>query len=155
MLNRRTALIAGAAWPLAARAHHGWSGFDQQRPIYLAGTAAKVNWRNPHAELVLDLPADLSLPADLAARRLPAQSAAVDGAALLARAVLPARKDRQWQVELAPLTRLAAWNVPELQSGQRLELLGFTFEGERGDAVLRAEYLFLGGQAYGMRSSPA
>jgi len=32
--------------------------------------------------------------------------------------------------------------------------VGYTFSGEKGDAVLRAEYLFVGGKAYGMRSSP-
>jgi hypothetical protein len=34
-------------------------------------------------------------------------------------------------------------------------VLGFTFTGEKGDAVLRAEYLFVGAQVYGLRSSPA
>ena len=155
MIDRRTLLLAGAALPLAARAHHGWSSFDQQRPIYLAGTASKVQWRNPHAELVLDVPADVKLPADLAARTVPAQSSPVDGAALLAKAVLPTRRDRQWQIELAPLTRLSAWQVAEIKPGTPLELLGFTFKDEKGDAILRAEYLFVDGRTYGMRSSPA
>jgi len=34
-------------------------------------------------------------------------------------------------------------------------VLGFTFTGEKGDAVLRAEYLFVHGKTYGLRSSPA
>jgi hypothetical protein len=34
-------------------------------------------------------------------------------------------------------------------------VIGFAAAGERGDAVLRAEYLFVGGQTYGLRSSPA
>jgi hypothetical protein len=36
--------------------------------------------------------------------------------------------------------------------------LGFTFPGEKGEkgvAVLRAEYHWAGGKAYGLRSSPA
>jgi len=33
-------------------------------------------------------------------------------------------------------------------------LLGFTFTGEKGDPVLRAEYLFLAGKTYGLRSAP-
>lgn len=154
-LARRTLLLAGAALPLVARAHHGWSSFDQTRPIYLAGSARQVRWRNPHAELLLQVPADLALPAGLASRAVPPQSAPVDGAALLARAALPRRADREWTVELAPLTRLSAWQVPEIKPGQRLELVGFTFQGEQGDAVLRAEYLILDGKVYGMRSSPA
>jgi Family of unknown function (DUF6152) len=154
-MQRRSLIAAMLAAPLAARAHHGWSSFDQGRPIWLEGRAAKVAWRNPHAELTLELVADLKLPADLAARKLPAQSAGVDGPALMKAAQLPTRKDRLWTIELAPLTRMDAWKVPEIKVGDTLGVLGFTFAGEKGDAVLRAEYLFVGGQIYGLRSSPA
>jgi len=155
-MNRRQLLAAGgASLALPAWAHHGWSSFDQSRPIYLEGRAAKVAWRNPHAELMLELPAELKLPTELASRKLPAQSAGVDGPALLKAAQLPTRKDRVWEIELAPLTRMQAWKVPEIKNGDTLGVLGFTFTGEKGDAVLRAEYLFIGGQVYGLRSSPA
>jgi hypothetical protein len=155
-MQRRHLLAAGLvlAVPIA-RAHHGWSSFDQARPIYLEGKAAKVAWRNPHAELELEVAAALALPADLATRTVPAQSAAVDGAALLKAAKLPTRKDRRWQIELAPLTRMEAWKVPEIKNGDSIAVLGFTFAGEKGDAVLRVEYLFVAGKAYGLRSSPA
>jgi hypothetical protein len=154
-MQRRTLIATAMALPLAARAHHGWSSFDQNRPIWLDGKASKVAWRNPHAELTLELPPEFKLPADLASRKVPAQSAGVDGAALLKAAQLPTRKDSRWEVELAPLTRMEAWKVPEIKVGDSLGVLGFTFSGEKGDAVLRAEYLFLGGQVYGLRSSPA
>ncbi|MBX3644452.1 MAG: hypothetical protein KF720_15450 [Rubrivivax sp.] len=154
-MQRRTLMAAALSAPLAARAHHGWSSFDQGRPIWLEGRATKVAWRNPHAELTLELPADSKLPPDLASRPLPAQSAAVDGPALLKAAQLPTRKDRVWEVELAPLTRMDAWKVPQIKVGETVGVLGFTFAGEKGDAVLRAEYLFVGGQVYGLRSSPA
>lgn len=153
----RRRLLAGAtllALPGWVRAHHGWSSFDQERPIYLAGKARTVAWRNPHAELELELAENLALPADLKQRALPRQSAAVDGAALLAKAQLPARRDRRWQVELAPLTRMQAWGVAEIKPGDALELLGFTFAGERGEAVLRAEFLFAQGRVFGLRSAP-
>ena len=107
------------------------------------------------ALMKLELPADPKLPPDLASRKLPAQSAGVDGPALLKAAQLPARKDRVWEIELAPLTRMDAWKVPEIKVGDTIGVLGFTFAGEKGDAVLRAEYLFIGGQVYGLRSSPA
>lgn len=156
MIQRRTLLIGSAlALPLAARAHHGWSSFDQTRPVWLEGRAAQVAWRNPHAELKLELPSDTKLPADLASRALPAQTAGVDGKALLAAAQLPRRRDKVWVVELAPLTRLQAWAVPEIKAGAALAVLGFTFTDEKGDAVLRAEYLFLDGKTYGLRSAPA
>jgi hypothetical protein len=154
-MQRRRLIAAALVTPLAARAHHGWSSFDQGRPIYLEGRAAKVAWRNPHAEMALELPADLKLPADLASRKLPAQSAGVDGPALLKAAQLPTRKDRVWQIELAPLTRMDAWKVPQIKDGDMVGVLGFTFAGEKGDPILRAEYLFIGGQVYGLRSSPA
>jgi len=156
MIRRRTLLLASAAAPLAVQAHHGWSSFDQNRPLWLEGRATQVAWRNPHAELKLDLPAaGLKLPADLASRPLPAQTAPVDGPALLKAAQLPTRTDRRWEIELAPLTRMDAWKVPEIKVGDTVGVLGFTFAGEKGDPVLRAEYLFLGGQVYGLRSSPA
>ena len=41
-MDRRTLIVATLSLPLAARAHHGWSSFDQGRPIYLEGKAAKV-----------------------------------------------------------------------------------------------------------------
>jgi len=154
-MDRRTLIAATLSLPLAARAHHGWSSFDQGRPIYLEGKAAKVAWRNPHVEFDLELAAELKLPADLATRALPAQSAGVDGAALLKAAQLPTRRDRRWVIELAPLTRMQAWKVAEIKPGDAVALLGFTFSGEKGDAVLRAEYLWSGGGVYGLRSSPA
>lgn len=159
---RRRVLLAiapwsvGLGWAMPARAHHGWSSFDQGRPIFLEGAVKKVAWRNPHAELMLELPASgLKLPADLSSRALPAQAAPVDGPALLKAAQLPTRKDRVWEIELAPLARMQAWQVPEIKVGDALQLIGFTFTGEQGAPVLRSEYLFAGGKVYGLRSSPA
>lgn len=156
-MQRRPFLILTAAATLspAAHAHHGWSSFDQDRPLYLEGRARNVAWRNPHAEFDLEIETDLKLPADLKARVLPAQAAPVDGPKLLAAAQLPSRKDRLWRIELAPLTRLQAWAVPPLQAGGAVALLGYTFAGEKGDALLRVEVLWLAGKAYGLRSSPA
>ena len=138
-----------------AFAHHGWSSFDQGRPIYLEGKVAKVAWANPHVEVELQLAPDLRLPTNLAQRVVPTQSAAVDGPKLLAAAQLPTRRDPVWEIEFAPLTRMQAWQVPEIKAGDSIGVLGFTLTGEKGEAVLRAEYLFAGGKVYGMRSSPA
>ena len=155
-MQRRPLLVAAALAPLAARAHHGWSSFDQNRPIYLEGRAAKVAWRNPHVEFDLEVDAaTLKLPADLAQRTVPPQAAPVDGAKLLAAAQLPRRKDPVWHIELAPLSRVEAWKLAEIKAGDRVGVLGFTFADEKGDAVLRAEYVFVAGRTYGLRSSPA
>ena len=144
--------VAGVCLPTLA--HHGWSSFDQNRPIYLEGKVVKSVWQNPHAELLLDLPVALKLPTDLAQRVLPAQTAPVDGIALLAKAVTPTRQDRRWEIELAPLSRMQAWNVTEIKPGDSVAVLGFTFTGEKGAAVLRAEYLFGSGKTYAFRSGP-
>ncbi len=156
MQRRPFLAAAGGLFTLpAAMAHHGWSSFDQGRPLYLEGLARRVAWRNPHVELDLEVGADMKLPADLAKRPLPAQSASVDGPRLLAAAQLPTRKDKVWHIELAPLTRMEAWKVAEIRDGQPVAMVGFTFSGEKGDAVLRVEYLFVGAATYGLRSSPA
>jgi hypothetical protein len=154
-MHRRHLLLAALGFAGAARAHHGWSSFDQDRPLYIEGRVTRSRWQNPHAELVVEVPADLRLPADLGQRALPAQTSPIDGKALLARVAVPRRKDRQWEVELAPLTRLEAWKVAEIKPGAAIGVLGYTFKDEKGDAVLRAEYLYVDGKAYGLRSSPA
>ena len=159
-MKRRDLLKTSAAWPVAgislpALAHHGWSSFDQDRPVYLEGKVAKSVWQNPHVELLIDLPATLKIPADLPQRMLPAQSAPVDGKALLAKAVVPTRQDKRWEIELAPLSRIQAWNIAEIKPGDSVALVGFTFNAEKGAAILRAEYLFVSGKIYGLRSSPA
>ena len=154
-MQRRHFVFASLSLPGLAWAHHGWSSFDQDRPIYLEGKVVSAKWQNPHVELILEVPADLKLPADLAQRALPAQTAPVDGKGLLARASVPRRRDRRWEIELAPLTRLELWKVAEIKPGTPLSVLGFAFKDEKGEAILRAEYLFVDGKAYGLRSSPA
>jgi hypothetical protein len=155
-MQRRLILAAGAGCILPpAWAHHGWSNFDAERPLYLEGKAAKVVWQNPHAELDLELASPLKLPADLARRPVPAQSAQVDGPAILAKTVLPKRSDKLWELELAPLTRMQAWQVAEIKPGTPLSVVGYTFPAEKGEAILRVEYLFVDGKAYALRSSPA
>ncbi len=159
-MNSRTSIqfglaLAGLARYQLASAHHGWSSFDQTRPVFLSGRAANVRWRNPHVEFTLELDPRLQLPADLADRRLPAQSAQVDGPSVLKRAVLPNRRDPRWDIELAPIFRINQWQIPQIQPGQAVELVGFTFSAEQGSALLRAEYLFLADRVYGLRSSPA
>ncbi|MGA8515948.1 MAG: DUF6152 family protein [Burkholderiaceae bacterium] len=159
-MHRRPFILTSLALPAVglsgtAQAHHGWSSFDQDRPIYLEGKVVKATWQNPHTELDIEISSGLKIPTDLPRRSLPAQTAPVDGKALLAKAVLPKRKDTKWEIELAPLTRMQAWNVPEIKPGAQVAVLGFTFTEEKGDAVLRVEYLWLDGKTYALRSSPA
>ena len=156
-MERRT-FILGIPFVLASRplwAHHGWSSFDETRPIYLAGKAARVRWQSPHAELILELANLLVLPANLKTLTDPKQSASVDAASVRLKTVLPIRRDTQWEIELSPLTRLQAWNTPEIKAGELLEMVGYTFAGEKGAPILRVEFLIRGDTVTPLRSSPA
>ena len=137
-MKRRSIVIAAASLPVAARlawAHHGWSSFDQDRPIYLEGKVVRTRWQNPHAELVIEVPAGLKLPADLATRT----AAGAERAGRRRRACWPRRpcrrrNDRQWELELAPLTRMEAWKVAEIKPGTAISAVGFTIKDEKGEA---------------------
>ena len=43
----------------------------------------------------------------------------------------------------------------EIKPGATISAVGFTFKDEKGEAVMRVEYLFVDGKVYGLRSSPA
>lgn len=43
------ALLLAAAVPAAALAHHGWSSYDETKPVTLTGPLKNVSWTNPHA----------------------------------------------------------------------------------------------------------
>jgi len=120
------AALAGAA-PGSVLAHHGWSSFDPNRPLYLRGRIKAVRWRNPSQ---------------------------FDGKAILAATKLVPRTDVVWTVELAPLTRMQAWGVEPLKEGETVEIVGYTLT-DQSEPVLRAEWLFRAGKTYGLRSSPA
>jgi Family of unknown function (DUF6152) len=136
-----------------ARAHHGWSSFDLDKPIYIEGAVRSARWQNPHVELEIDVTPGFKLPADLARRQTPAQTQSVDGAAILAKARLPANAAKSWAVELAPLTRLEAWKIKQPAIGAAIAAIGYALPGEKS-TTMRVEYLILDGQIYGLRSSP-
>jgi hypothetical protein len=50
------ALGLGATWPLAAPAHHGWSGYDSQKALNLTGTIRESGYEHPHGFLKLEVP---------------------------------------------------------------------------------------------------
>jgi Family of unknown function (DUF6152) len=137
-----------------ARAHHGWSSFDTDKPLYVEGTVKSVRWQNPHAELVIDLKPGLSTPTVLIKRILPAQTQPVDGKSLLAKAKVPNSDAKTWTLELAPLTRVEAWKVAQPAPGSIIAALGYALPGEKS-AVMRVEYLMVGDATYGLRSMPA
>ncbi len=158
MFRRHFLTVVGAlaTVPLSQRlfAHHGWSSFDETQPLYIAGTVKTLKWQNPHAEIVINLANDAVLPADLAKRNIPAQSASVNGAKILATAKVP-KKRGDWTIELSPMTRIDAWKVPTPKVGDSIAAVAYSFEGEKGAAFARVEYLIIGDKLYGLRSLPA
>lgn len=158
MLRRRFVLsgsaLAVASMHVDALAHHGWSSFDESRPLYIGGKVKAVKWQNPHAEIVITVASDASLPADLARMSAPAQTSNVDGAKVLAAAQLPRRRG-DWTIELSPMTRINAWKVPQPKVGDTVAAVAYSFPDEKGDMFARVEYLIIGGQLYGLRSNPA
>jgi hypothetical protein len=158
-MNRRHFLIATPALLLSAPtfAHHGWSSFDEAKPIYLIGKVKAVRWQNPHAELVIDMAKDAALPADIAKLAAPKQTQNVDAAKVLAATTLPKHRG-EWTLELSPLTRIEAWKVAQPRVGDTVAAVAYTFKDEKqhdGKHISRVEYYIVGGNVYGLRSMPA
>lgn len=146
-------LVAGALLAAPVPAHHGWSTFNQEQPLYLSGTLTQVRWQNPHAEAMLRVDAT-KLPEGLASRTLPAQQQSVDSAGILKKVQVPANAAGSWEIEFAPLSRMQQWGLSQPPKvGDRIEVIGYGLTD--GKRVLRAEYVFIDGKAYALRSSPA
>ena len=147
-------LVSGALLAAPVLAHHGWSSFDQDKPLYLSGTLTQVRWQNPHIEVMLRADA-VKLPEGLATRPVPAQQQAIDGAGILKKVQVPTNAAGVWEVEFAPLSRMQAWGLSQpLKVGDRIEVIGYGLADDRNKRLLRAEYLFVNGKAYAFRSSP-
>lgn len=138
----------------AALAHHGWSSFDETKPVYLEGIVKSVAWQNPHAEFMLEVNG-AAPPAALSRFAVPKQSAPVDAIMILGTAKAPMRKDKVWEVELAPITRMDAWKVAPVKVGEKVSVVGYTHKDEKGEAILRVEFLIGNGKVTPLRSSPS
>ena len=146
-------LTIGALLAAPVLAHHGWSSFDQDKPLYLSGTLTQVRWQNPHTEVMLRVDAT-KLPEGIASRTVPAQQQSVDGAGILKKVQVPANAAGVWEVEFAPLSRMQAWGLSQPPKvGDRIEVIGYGLADDN-KRLLRAEYLFINGKAYAFRSSP-
>ena len=153
-LIQSASLLGTGMLPLWARAHHGWASFDDNQPLYISGPARRVQWKNPHAEIVVAMAADAALPANLVQQAVPAQSTPVDGARILGATRLPSRRG-DWTLELAPMFRINAWKIPEPKVGDTVAAVGYALKDGKEPGFLRVEYLIVAGQWYGLRSSPA
>lgn len=158
-MNRRQFFLSLPVLTLASQAlaHHGWSSFDEARPLYFEGVVKTVKWQNPHAEITITMAANTTLPSDLAKRNWPLQTQNIDSKKIISAATLPtARGD--WILELSPLTRVEAWKVEPPKVGDKVAAIGYTFAAEKkynGNQMARIEYLIVGEKIYGLRSMPA
>jgi hypothetical protein len=50
----RVALLAALVTPVLALAHHGWSGYDSDKPLKVAGTIREAGYEHPHGYIHLD-----------------------------------------------------------------------------------------------------
>lgn len=51
---RRIAVLAALAVPSLAPAHHGWSGYDSNSPLKVAGTIREAGYEHPHGYIRLE-----------------------------------------------------------------------------------------------------
>lgn len=51
---RAMILAAGLAWAGTASAHHGWSGYDEERTLTLTGTVREPRYEQPHGTIRLE-----------------------------------------------------------------------------------------------------
>ena len=82
------------------------------------------------------------------------QSANVDAVMILGAAKAPTRKDKVWEIELAPITRMDSWKVALVTVGEKISVVGYTFKDDKGEAILRVEFLIGNGKVTPLRSSP-
>ena len=47
-MNRIVLAAAAIALSAPALAHHGWSSYDESKPLTLTGSFTQVQWANPH-----------------------------------------------------------------------------------------------------------
>lgn len=158
-MQRRHLLMAAPGLALASAGLHAGQARNTppgagEQPLYLEGPVTTLLWApQPHLELA-QIP-NATLPADLARRKIPRQKDPVDVGALLQAARVPGAEDRIWRVELPPINRLEAWNVPRPKIDQVVSVLGWRVPAVAGTPTLRAEILFIDGRAYPLRSDPA
>jgi hypothetical protein len=55
-LVRHAALLSTLAAPAIGLAHHGWSGYDSNAPLKLAGTIREAGYEHPHGYVKLEAP---------------------------------------------------------------------------------------------------
>jgi hypothetical protein len=71
--------VAAALCALPALAHHGWSEYDQDKPLTLTGKVAESGYEHPHGHILLETAGKtwrvvLAPPSRMQARGLPPEA---------------------------------------------------------------------------------
>ena len=53
---RSVVVCAALALPAITQAHHGWSGYDSNTPLKVAGTIREAGYEHPHGYVKLETP---------------------------------------------------------------------------------------------------
>ncbi|MCE7948989.1 MAG: hypothetical protein DYG88_16325 [Chloroflexi bacterium CFX4] len=134
-------------------AHHGWSSYDLSRPVYVVGTVAEVIWQNPHVEVILDVNADIRLPATLTEMPIPDFLARVGGRETLQKAGLPSEPAKRWTLELAPISRMAQYGANRrAEVGETVAFIGY-ISRTICDEMRIEIVMFSDGETQGLRNS--
>ena len=124
----------------AAEAHHGWSSYNTQVPLYLEGTRRRSQWRNPHPELVvvIEAPARAVDPSKVSAAVRRGRGRSSETRWLARKPPVPGR----YAVHLPPIARLerAGVSAPP-KAGERLVAIAYASCSEAGTA--RAAFIGL------------
>ena len=72
-------ILAATLCALPALAHHGWSEYDQERPLKLTGKVLESGYEHPHGHIRLETPGKtwrvvLAPPSRMQARGLPPEA---------------------------------------------------------------------------------
>lgn len=89
MRTLRNTMVIGLALATAALAHHGWTGYDEQKTLNLTGVIREMGYDNPHGYVNVQIDngkgktwhAVLAPPSRMQSRGLPKEMLKVGGTA--------------------------------------------------------------------------
>jgi len=119
----RALCFAPAVLATAVLAHHGWGGYDTDKPVYVTGKIVEVRWRNPHPQIVIVV---TETPA-ARAQSMPVPPELTElGFGQVFRNAQPFTQTGRFELDLAPLGRLTEWGMhaaPKI--GEQLNAIAF------------------------------
>ncbi|WOB24483.1 MULTISPECIES: hypothetical protein [Xanthomonas] len=126
MILGAVALAAASLLPaLPAFAHHGWSGFDTDHLVYIAGTVSSDGvWGNPHS--LFDVTLDSNLPARTPRLAIPKELQDPEDSTRVNAAPSYKGPNQKLEIIIAPPTWSGRWGLGRaLKIGERFQAVGY------------------------------